>query len=207
MNLLPRVGRDIIYSVIIPLISSYKISKMVVQNTIHTIAIVLLLSSCISQSFGEVESPTDTVESKGINISGTEDASPLASTQTELKHGIAPGDGFNTNANGKTSEKDESLKSSVEEKTVDIEQGDDGKTKEVKDSGEKEVKDSGGKEDDKKGDGDENVDGKDKDTAGEKKEEKVEEVGIDLKVLNDNDFEHLTQAATGATTGDWLVLL
>ena len=25
--------------------------------------------------------------------------------------------------------------------------------------------------------------------------------------LNDDNFEHLTQAATGATTGDWLVLL
>ena len=25
--------------------------------------------------------------------------------------------------------------------------------------------------------------------------------------LTDEDFEHLTQAATGATTGDWLVLL
>ena len=26
-------------------------------------------------------------------------------------------------------------------------------------------------------------------------------------VLKDDTFEHLTQAATGATTGDWLVLL
>ncbi|XP_023241877.1 uncharacterized protein LOC111640107, partial [Centruroides sculpturatus] len=28
-----------------------------------------------------------------------------------------------------------------------------------------------------------------------------------IKSLNDESFEHLTQAATGATTGDWLVLL
>ncbi|CAI9739674.1 Hypothetical predicted protein [Octopus vulgaris] len=27
-----------------------------------------------------------------------------------------------------------------------------------------------------------------------------------MKVLNENNFEHLTQASTGATTGDWLVL-
>lgn len=26
-------------------------------------------------------------------------------------------------------------------------------------------------------------------------------------ILNDENFEHLTQASTGATTGDWLVLL
>ena len=26
-------------------------------------------------------------------------------------------------------------------------------------------------------------------------------------VLRDSTFEHLTQASTGATTGDWLVLL
>lgn len=29
----------------------------------------------------------------------------------------------------------------------------------------------------------------------------------DVIVLNDDNFEHLTQAATGATTGDWLVLM
>lgn len=28
-----------------------------------------------------------------------------------------------------------------------------------------------------------------------------------VKELNDDTFEHLTQAATGATTGDWLVML
>lgn len=28
-----------------------------------------------------------------------------------------------------------------------------------------------------------------------------------LVVLNDDNFEHLTQAATGATTGDWLVFM
>lgn len=28
-----------------------------------------------------------------------------------------------------------------------------------------------------------------------------------VKALNDETFEHLTQAATGATTGDWLVML
>jgi hypothetical protein len=37
--------------------------------------------------------------------------------------------------------------------------------------------------------------------------------GIDLKVdsnvieLNDDNFEHDTQAASGATTGDWFILL
>jgi hypothetical protein len=28
-----------------------------------------------------------------------------------------------------------------------------------------------------------------------------------VKELNDETFEHLTQAATGATTGDWFVML
>lgn len=28
-----------------------------------------------------------------------------------------------------------------------------------------------------------------------------------VRNLDDNNFEHLTQAATGATTGDWLVML
>lgn len=28
-----------------------------------------------------------------------------------------------------------------------------------------------------------------------------------VKELTDDSFEHLTQAATGATTGDWLILL
>ena len=27
------------------------------------------------------------------------------------------------------------------------------------------------------------------------------------QVLTDTDFEHLTQASTGATTGDWFVML
>ena len=27
------------------------------------------------------------------------------------------------------------------------------------------------------------------------------------QVLSDTDFEHLTQASTGATTGDWFVML
>ncbi|XP_060078271.1 uncharacterized protein LOC132557762 [Ylistrum balloti] len=29
---------------------------------------------------------------------------------------------------------------------------------------------------------------------------------VAIKSLNDNSFEHLTQAATGATTGDWLII-
>jgi len=29
----------------------------------------------------------------------------------------------------------------------------------------------------------------------------------DIIVLDDNNFEHLTQASTGATTGDWLVMM
>lgn len=29
----------------------------------------------------------------------------------------------------------------------------------------------------------------------------------ELKTLDDTTFEHLTQAATGATTGDWLIVL
>ena len=28
-----------------------------------------------------------------------------------------------------------------------------------------------------------------------------------LKELDDNSFEHLTQAGTGATTGDWFIIL
>lgn len=28
-----------------------------------------------------------------------------------------------------------------------------------------------------------------------------------VKELNDDIFEHLTQAATGATTGDWFIML
>lgn len=28
-----------------------------------------------------------------------------------------------------------------------------------------------------------------------------------VKELSDNNFEHLTQASTGATTGDWLIML
>lgn len=28
-----------------------------------------------------------------------------------------------------------------------------------------------------------------------------------VRELNDDNFEHLTQAATGATTGDWFILL
>lgn len=30
---------------------------------------------------------------------------------------------------------------------------------------------------------------------------------VATKILNEDSFEHLTQAATGATTGDWLVIL
>jgi len=30
---------------------------------------------------------------------------------------------------------------------------------------------------------------------------------VAMKTLYDETFEHLTQAATGATTGDWLVIL
>ena len=33
------------------------------------------------------------------------------------------------------------------------------------------------------------------------------EEGLDLHVLDDDSFEHLTQASTGATTGDWLILM
>ena len=33
------------------------------------------------------------------------------------------------------------------------------------------------------------------------------ETGNKVIELNDANFEHLTQASTGATTGDWLVLL
>jgi len=28
-----------------------------------------------------------------------------------------------------------------------------------------------------------------------------------VQILNDASFEHLTQASTGATTGDWLIVL
>lgn len=100
----------------------------------------------------------------------------------------------------------------------------------MKEDGKKEdgKKEDGKKEDGEKGDGEkgdgekengekadgEKEDGKEQESGTEeqKKEkveekENIEEKGIDLKVLNDNDFEHLTQASTGATTGDWLVLL
>lgn len=30
---------------------------------------------------------------------------------------------------------------------------------------------------------------------------------VNLQTLDDTSFEHLTQASTGATTGDWLVML
>ena len=32
-------------------------------------------------------------------------------------------------------------------------------------------------------------------------------VNGDVIALNDETFEHLTQSSTGATTGDWIVLL
>ena len=34
-----------------------------------------------------------------------------------------------------------------------------------------------------------------------------ESKNVQGRYLNDDDFEHLTQASTGSTTGDWLVQL
>ena len=35
----------------------------------------------------------------------------------------------------------------------------------------------------------------------------IENQDVVVTALNDDSFEHLTQAATGATTGDWFVYL
>lgn len=158
---------------------------MVGWKFIERIAFVLLIASCFLQSLCIDEKPTNTGET--VVISSDVVFSSL---------------GFETDEKGKTDMQVNSSRNSLDGKSV--EQQDLGKTKEVNDSPEKveEKKyDAKVNEEDVKEDGNEKEDGKD-----EGEEEKSEK-GIDLKVLNDNDFEHLTQAATGATTGDWLVLL
>lgn len=171
---------------------------MVRSGSIPTITFILLITSNFLHSLGEVESLTDKVESKETKDPET-DESAVKSAVT-----ILPGEGF-ANENRKTVEKESSLKVSLEEKSVDIKQGDLGKTKEVNDGDKKEM-------DGKKVDGENEVNADEKkegqDEVKDKEGEKLkEQTGIDLKVLTDNDFEHLTQASTGATTGDWLVLL
>lgn len=159
---------------------------------------ILLITSNFLHSHGEVQSLTNTVESKETKDSETVESGKKSAVF------VLPGEGF-ANENGKTVEKESSLKVSLEEKSVEIKQGDLGKTKEVNDDEKKEM--DGKKVDgEKEMNADEKKEGQDEDK--EKEDEKLkEETGIDLKVLTDNDFEHLTQASTGATTGDWLVLL
>ena len=146
------------------------------------IAFVVLIASCFLQSLCVDEKPTNTGET--VVISSDVVFSSLA---------------FETDEKGKTDVQVNSSRNSLDGKSV--EQQDLGKTKEVDDSSEKVEEDAKVNEEDVKEDGNEKEDGKDEE------EEEKREKGIDLKVLNDNDFEHLTQAATGATTGDWLVLL
>ena len=155
--------------------------------------IVLLFSLCFFRSFCEDEKPSATAETKEINNSGT---GKPAVVSKDVNNGIAPSLRFE-NESGKTNVLADSFKVSLEEKSVEIEQQDLGKTKEVNDGPDK--------EDDKKVENE----GEKVNEQDEKKMENEpdEEKGIDLKILNDKDFEHLTQAATGATTGDWLVLL
>ena len=146
------------------------------------IAFVVLIASCFLQSLCVDENPTNTGETVVISSDV-----------------VSPSLGFETDEKGKTGVQVNSSRNSLDGKSV--ERQDLGKTKEVNDSSEKVEKDAKVNEEDVKEDGNEKEDGKDEG------EEEKREKGIDLKVLNDNDFEHLTQAATGATTGDWLVLL
>lgn len=147
----------------------------------------LLVCSFFLQSLCQDERVTPTVDIKKNNSGNNE--------QLISKDVI--------NVNGETTGLADSSKVSIEEKGIEIQQQDLGKTRELNDAEEK--------EDDTKVEnknGEENKEVKqEKQDDKEKEPEIVEEQGIDLKVLNDNDFEHLTQAATGATTGDWLVLL
>ena len=159
--------------------------------------IVLLFSLCFLPSFCEDEKPSsETVEIKEIKNSGT---GKPAVVSEDVKNRISPSLRFEDES-GKTSVLADSFKVSLEEKSVEIEQQDLGKTKEVNGGADKED----GKKVEHEGEKvNEQVKQDDKKTEDEHQEE---EKGIDLKVLNDKDFEHLTQAATGATTGDWLVL-
>jgi hypothetical protein len=168
---------------------------MVGCNCIQIRTVVLLIALCFLQSLCQDEKPADTAEIKEISNSGL--GEPAVISQGDV---ISPSLVFGENKNGKTSVLAGSFKVSLEEGSVEIEQQDLGKMKEVNDGAEKE---DGGKADHEKAKVNEQ-DKQDEKNDGKKEEE---EKGIDLKVLNDNDFEHLTQAATGATTGDWLVLL
>jgi hypothetical protein len=159
--------------------------------------IVLLISLCFLQSLCIDERPTDTLETKKTNSDNEiNDTGQPAAISKEGNEVISPGPGLGEETHGKTSVLTASFKVSIEEKSVEIEQQDLGKTKELNEGPDK--------EDGKKVEN-EKVNGQDEKKVEE--EEGQEEKGIDLKVLNDHDFEHLTQAATGATTGDWLVLL
>ncbi|XP_028393499.1 cylicin-1-like [Dendronephthya gigantea] len=114
--------------------------------------------------------------------------------------------------NGKKDDSEKEDNGKEDGKKDDGEKKDNGKEDGKKDDGEEEggKKDEGEKEAGKEGEKGE--DNKEEDGTEEQMKEKeeekenVEEKGMDLKDLKDNDFEHLTQASTGATTGDWLVL-
>lgn len=148
---------------------------------------VLLLNMCLLKTFGGEENQTNKGQQTGEIIT-PEDAVQGETKQSDK--GIAPGQVV-ISLDGKTTD---GVKPVDDGKKTDIKQSQDGKTTEEV----KEAEDVKEPKDDKTTEGEE---GK------EPVEKKDEEPGIELKVLNDNDFEHLTQASTGATTGDWLVLL
>ena len=152
-------------------------------DVIQTFGLALLVACCFLPTLCIDEKPTENVE---ISNSGTGEPAVVSKQENEQTD------------KDKTSVLVDSFKNTVENNTIEKEQQDLGKTKEVKDQAEKDKGEAEGENDKVKEEGEKNE---------EKKEEVKEEEGIDLKVLKDSDFEHLTQAATGATTGDWLVLL
>lgn len=120
---------------------------------------------------------------------------------------------LNNDMNTRSSNETDGLESSLEEKKTNIQQEDLGKTKQLNDEHKKDldgqlegINVDGLKGEKKDKDEKKEEDGKNGETK-EKNEEKQEEKGLELKVLKDDNFEHLTQAASGATTGDWLIIL
>lgn len=160
---------------------------------------VFLLSACYLKTFGEENGSKERPESETISIA-----------QKELVDDISPGEVIISNMDdGKTTEGSKTLDG---EEKVKINQSEDGKTKEevkahedIKQPEGEEGVNEGEKKEGEKKEGEEAASEEEKQKEKEKEEEK--EPGIDLKILKDSDFEHLTQASSGATTGDWLVLL
>ena len=148
---------------------------------------VFLLSACYLKTFGEEDGKKEGPKSETISTPPKERADE-----------ILPGEVVISNVeNGKTSEGSKTLDG---EKKVEIKQSEDGKTKEEVKVHE-DIKKPEGEEEGKEGEKKEEV------AASEEEKKEPKEPGIDLKILKDSDFEHLTQASSGATTGDWLVLL